>query len=105
LFPYTTLFRSTTRHSQLRRQSPVASPAPLAATAADSPVSTFKGGRIRLDLRTRELVVDGLPARLGWRAFDLLQALVVNRNRVVTKDELLDLVWGRVVVEENNLQV
>ena len=92
-------------HSQAPRQSPAASAAPRATTAADSPVSTFKGGRIRLDLRTRELAIDGHPARLGWRAFDLLQALVVNRDRVVTKDELLDLVWGRVVVEENNLQV
>ena len=42
---------------------------------------------------------------LGARAFDVLQALIERRERVVTKDELLDLVWPGVVVEENNLQV
>ena len=42
---------------------------------------------------------------LGARAFDVLQALIERRERVVTKDELLGLVWPGVVVEENNLQV
>ena len=41
---------------------------------------------------------------LGARAFDVLQALVERRERLVTKDELLDLVWPGLVVEENNLQ-
>jgi DNA-binding winged helix-turn-helix (wHTH) protein len=95
----------TAGHSQAPRQSPGGSAAPRAATAADSPSRRSRAGRIRIDPRTRELAIDGHPVRLGWRAFDLLQALVVNRDRVVTKDELLDLVWGRVVVEENNLQV
>ena len=42
---------------------------------------------------------------LGARAFDVLQALIERRERLVTKNELLDLVWPGVVVEENNLQV
>ena len=47
----------------------------------------------------------GNPRPLGARAFDVLQALIERRERLVTKDELLDLVWPGVVVEENNLQV
>ena len=50
-------------------------------------------------------MVDGHPAPLGARAFDLLLALVERRDRTVTKNELLDLVWPGLVVEENNLQV
>ena len=42
---------------------------------------------------------------LGSRAFDLLAALVARRDRVVPKDELIDVVWPGLVVEDNNLQV
>ena len=62
-------------------------------------------GRCVLRPAARQLLVDGLPVSVGARAFDLLLALVERRERVVTKDELLDLVWPGVVVEENNLQV
>ena len=51
------------------------------------------------------MLVGGHPAPLGARAFDLLVALVERRDRTVTKNELLDLVWPGLVVEENNLQV
>ena len=40
---------------------------------------------------------------LSGRAYDVLVHLVENRERVVTKDDLLKAVWPRVVVEENNL--
>jgi adenylate cyclase len=42
---------------------------------------------------------------VGSRAFDVLVALLERRERVVTKAELLDLVWPGLVVEENNLEV
>jgi len=51
------------------------------------------------------LLIDGHSAPLGARAFDVLLALVERRDRTVTKNELLDLVWHGLVVEENNLQV
>ncbi len=54
---------------------------------------------------TRQLLVDGEPAKLGARAFDLLLVLIAHRDRVVSKNELLDLIWPGLVVEENNLQV
>ena len=53
----------------------------------------------------RQLLVDGAPAALGARAFDLLVALIERRERVVDKAELFDAVWPGLVVEENNLQV
>ena len=51
------------------------------------------------------MLIDGRPVVLGARAFDLLSVLVQHRQRVVPKNELLDLVWPGLVVEENNLQV
>lgn len=62
-------------------------------------------GRCELRPDERQLLVDGQPASLGSRAFDLLATLVEMRERVVTKDELLDRVWPGLVVEENNIQV
>jgi DNA-binding winged helix-turn-helix (wHTH) protein len=62
-------------------------------------------GRFEIRPAERLLVVDGRPASLGARAFDLLLALVARRERVVRKGELLDAVWPGMVVEENNLAV
>ena len=71
----------------------------------DERADSLDAGRIRLDRRGRQLLVDGQVQKLGGRAFDLLLALVDRRDRVVSKQELLDVVWPGLVVEENNLQV
>ena len=69
------------------------------------PAQALRFGPIELRLAERVLRVDGQAVALGSRGFDLLQALALRRDRVVTKLELLDLVWPNLVVEENNLQV
>ena len=53
----------------------------------------------------RQLLCDGVPVKLGARAFDVLQALVEERQRHLSKSELIERVWPDVVVEENNLEV
>jgi len=60
-------------------------------------------GRFEIRPAERMLRVDGVPAALGARAFDLLLALAQRRERLVGKQELLDLVWPGVVVEEHNI--
>ncbi len=65
----------------------------------------YRFGNTVIDAALRHVEVDGRPAKLGARAFDLLLALVERRDRVVSKNELLDIVWPKLVVEENNLQV
>ncbi len=67
--------------------------------------SEFRFGAARLDVARRQLQIDEKPAKLGARAFDVLLALVERRDRAVDKNELFELVWPGVVVEENNLQV
>ena len=65
----------------------------------------YRFGHIEVKSAARQLLISGHPACLGSRAFDVLTALIERRDRVVTKNELLDLVWPGLVVEENNLQV
>lgn len=67
--------------------------------------NTFRFGRFELRADERVLLGDGAPLRLGGRAFDILLALVQRRERLVEFDELLDLVWPGLAVEENNLSV
>ena len=45
----------------------------------------------------------GSPVALTPKAFDLLLALVVHRERALSKDEILSLVWPGSIVEESNL--
>lgn len=60
----------------------------------------FIFGDYVLDQGRRELTVRGQVVAVGPQVFDLLLLLVSNRDRVVSKDDLLDAVWsGRVVSE------
>jgi len=56
-----------------------------------------------LDPNRRELTRGSEPIAIGPQVFDLLLCLVRNRERVVGKDELLDLVWGGRIVSESTL--
>lgn len=62
-------------------------------------------GHIEIRVDERRVLVEGRPVELGSRAFDVLLALAERRDRVATKDELLQAVWPGLVVEENNLTV
>lgn len=65
----------------------------------------FRFGEYELDCGKRSLIRDGVPLTLHAKSFDLLKELVANHGRIVTKDELLALVWPGQFVEENNLTV
>jgi len=65
----------------------------------------YRSGAIEIDATQRSVLIDGTPAKIGARAFDVLLALVERRERVVPKRELMDLVWPKLVVEEGNLLV
>ena len=52
-------------------------------------------GRCEVDLTCREVWLDGKARPLEPRPFDLLAHLLRNRDRVVTKQELLHRIWPR----------
>jgi two-component system alkaline phosphatase synthesis response regulator PhoP len=54
----------------------------------------YKGDRLQADFDAVAIAVDGEPVRLTRREFELLQYLVQNKNRVVSRDRLLERVWG-----------
>ena len=56
-----------------------------------------------LDVTRRELRRSGESIALEPQVFDLLVHLICNRDRVVTKDDLLDSVWGGRIVSESTL--
>ena len=66
---------------------------------------SYRFGPVEVRPAERQVLVEGRPAHLGARAFDVLLALIDRRDRVVAKDELFDLAWPGLVVEENNLHV
>jgi TolB-like protein len=68
-------------------------------------MSKVRFGPFCLDFERRELLRDDAVVALGSRAVDVLCALVAAKGDLVTKDELMDLVWPGLTVEENNLQV
>jgi pimeloyl-ACP methyl ester carboxylesterase/DNA-binding winged helix-turn-helix (wHTH) protein len=63
----------------------------------------FVFDRGELDVDRYELRVDGALVRVEPQVFNLLAALLRERHRVVSKDELLDTVWGNRFVSESAL--
>ena len=51
-------------------------------------------GDLSLDLRTREVTVDGRNRSLSSREFTLLEVLMRNPGQILSQVQLLDLVWG-----------
>ncbi|MET0638471.1 MAG: winged helix-turn-helix domain-containing protein, partial [Hyphomicrobium sp.] len=68
-------------------------------------MTSYRFGSIHIQPHERRLTIEGRDVALGARALDVLFVLAERAGRVVSKNELLELVWRDVVVEENNLQV
>jgi two-component system alkaline phosphatase synthesis response regulator PhoP len=63
-----------------------------AASGSGTSVLAFR--HLRLDSGARTVHVDDKPVELTAIEFDLLQALAENRGRVLTREQLLEKVWG-----------
>ncbi len=62
---------------------------------------TFAFGDHVLDVERRQLRRGGEPVALEPQVFDLLVHLIRNRGRVVSKDELIETVWGGRIVSDS----
>jgi DNA-binding winged helix-turn-helix (wHTH) protein len=56
-----------------------------------------------LDARSRELTKDRRIVAIEQRAFDMLLYLIKHRDRAVSKDELQEAIWPRMVLTESAL--
>src|ERR1700687_3042617 len=55
----------------------------------------FERGRLKMDFGTYEAFIDGARLEMTLREFELLRFFVQHPLRVYTREQLLDLVWGR----------
>jgi DNA-binding response OmpR family regulator len=66
-----------------------------AAAVADRPGGgSYRDAHLFADFDAVAVAVDGASVRLTRREFELLQYLVQNKNRVISRDRLLERVWG-----------
>jgi two-component system response regulator RegX3 len=61
---------------------------------APSGEDVLEAGPVRMDVERHVVVVDGEPVPLPLKEFDLLEYLMRNAGRVLTRGQLIDRVWG-----------
>ncbi|MBM0274224.1 response regulator transcription factor [Micromonospora tarensis] len=69
----------------LRRQSP---------EVAEAGAPTLAAGPVRMDIERHVVTVDGGAVQLPLKEFELLELLLRNAGRVLTRGQLIDRVWG-----------
>lgn len=58
-------------------------------------VDVLAVGPVRMDLERHEVFVSGTKVSLPLKEFDLLEVLMTNANRVMTRNQLIEEVWGQ----------
>ncbi|HUY30677.1 MAG TPA: response regulator transcription factor [Acidimicrobiales bacterium] len=79
---------------ELSVTGPVATVPPVALPASEPPSTVLEVGDVRLDPERHECTVRGADVQLPLKEFELLEALLNSAGRVVTRDALIDRVWG-----------
>jgi two-component system, OmpR family, response regulator RegX3 len=69
----------------LRRQS---------SDAPETSAPTLAAGPVRMDVERHVVTVDGSSVQLPLKEFELLELLLRNAGRVLTRGQLIDRVWG-----------
>ena len=57
--------------------------------------SVIEKGDLKLDCESRRLFINGTEINLTTREFELLEIMVKNENKVYSRENLLNLVWGK----------
>jgi DNA-binding response OmpR family regulator len=65
-----------------------------AHAAGEPPAGELRAGDLRIDLDRHQVHIGERQVNLRPKEFDLLRVLVINRGRVLTRDLLLQRVWG-----------
>jgi DNA-binding response OmpR family regulator len=65
-----------------------------AATRSEGAAAGYSGAHLVADFESVSVSVDDRPVRLTRREFELLRYLAQNKNRVISRDRLLERVWG-----------
>jgi DNA-binding response OmpR family regulator len=63
-------------------------------TQGSKKTQVVEAGELRLDCEGRRLYINGAEVNLTAKEFDVLELLVLNPNKVYSRENLLKLVWG-----------
>lgn len=66
----------------------------LRRTKRETNTDCYQIGGIRMDIKKHEVTVNGTITALTLKEFELLKRLLENRNIVLTRDRLLEEIWG-----------
>ena len=83
--PYSTRELLARMKAVLRRQS---------APRADAEDGILEGGPVRMDVERHQVFVNGNKVAMPLKEFELLELLLENANRVLTRGQIIDRVWG-----------
>lgn len=77
----------------------------LQRSSAATDVPGYDDGHLRFDPAADRFWVDGVDLVLSAMEHRLLRYLVLNRERIVPKDELFEQVWGDAITGDGTLSV
>ena len=60
----------------------------------DDHESVLEAGAVRMDVERHSVTVDGIDVAMPLKEFELLELLLRNCGRVLTRGQLIDRVWG-----------
>ncbi|MBX3098682.1 MAG: response regulator transcription factor [Salinibacterium sp.] len=60
----------------------------------DDDEAVLEAGSVRMDIERHSVSVDGTPVAMPLKEFELLELLLRNAGRVLTRGQLIDRVWG-----------
>lgn len=75
----------------------------LKRTEHERPASQYRVGGIEIDPKARRVTVDGKPVNFTAKEYDLLEFFVANAGRVISRDEILQQVWGGQRASDSNV--
>ena len=82
------------RADALIRRSQAYNQAPVVAQAEPDKLESYENARLLLDFTKKEAQLDGQPLDLTKREFEILELLVLRKDEVVSRQELLKHFWG-----------
>jgi len=60
----------------------------------DEALVSLAGGAVQIDFDSQEVIVDGDTKPITTKQFEILQLLAKNKGKVVTREKLMDEIWG-----------
>jgi DNA-binding response OmpR family regulator len=75
----------------------------LKRTEHERPVPQYRAGNIEIDPASRSVAVEGKPVNFTAKEYDLLEYFVTNAGRVISRDEILEAVWGGQHTSDSNV--